>query len=460
MTPASSSTLARLSAASLPVWLVDDEADVRDSLSQWLEVSGLEVRTFSRAGKALNALQNGQPCGVVVSDIKMPEMDGLALFAAVQALDTPPPVILITGHGDVPMAVAAIQQGAWDFVQKPFDPERLEECVRRALEHRALALENLQLQQALRHNYLSTRLLGDSALMQVLRRQVENLAASRANVVINGETGSGKEVVARALHDFGSGSQGAFVALNCGAMNSELIESELFGHEKGAFTGAGERRIGLLETASHGTLFLDEIESLPLSAQVKLLRALQEGEITRLGSNQVIHLHLRVVAASKENLLQMVSQGDFREDLYYRLAIAELAIPPLRERREDIPLLFRHFCHQAAEVHERPLREPTTELLTALGNHRWPGNLRELRNIATRFILGLDLPWQRSSMPSHQASALSVRMEVFEATVLKEALQRHHGNIQAVLDELDLPRRTLNQKMQRHQLRREDFLAT
>ncbi|AZM97574.1 sigma-54-dependent transcriptional regulator [Vreelandella venusta] len=460
MTPASSSTLARLSAASLPVWLVDDEADVRDSLSQWLEVSGLEVRTFSRAGKALNALQNSQPCGVVVSDIKMPEMDGLALFAAVQALDTPPPVILITGHGDVPMAVAAIQQGAWDFVQKPFDPERLEECVRRALEHRALALENLQLQQALRHNYLSTRLLGDSALMQVLRRQVENLAASRANVVINGETGSGKEVVARALHDFGSGSQGAFVALNCGAMNSELIESELFGHEKGAFTGAGERRIGLLETASHGTLFLDEIESLPLSAQVKLLRALQEGEITRLGSNQVIHLHLRVVAASKENLLQMVSQGDFREDLYYRLAIAELAIPPLRERREDIPLLFRHFCHQAADVHERPLREPTTELLTALGNHRWPGNLRELRNIATRFILGLDLPWQRSSMPSHQASALSVRMEVFEATVLKEALQRHHGSIQAVLDELDLPRRTLNQKMQRHQLRREDFLAT
>ncbi|QPI63843.1 sigma-54-dependent transcriptional regulator [Vreelandella venusta] len=460
MTQASSSTLARLSAASLPVWLVDDEADVRDSLSQWLEVSGLEVRTFSSAGKALNALQNGQPCGVVVSDIKMPEMDGLALFAAVQALDTPPPVILITGHGDVPMAVAAIQQGAWDFVQKPFDPERLEECVRRALEHRALALENLQLQQALRHNYLSTRLLGDSALMQVLRRQVENLAASRANVVINGETGSGKEVVARALHDFGSGSQGAFVALNCGAMNSELIESELFGHEKGAFTGAGERRIGLLETASHGTLFLDEIESLPLSAQVKLLRALQEGEITRLGSNQVIHLHLRVVAASKENLLQMASQGDFREDLYYRLAIAELAIPPLRERREDIPLLFRHFCHQAADVHERPLREPTTELLTALGNHRWPGNLRELRNIATRFILGLDLPWQRSSMPSHQASALSVRMEVFEATVLKEALQRHHGNIQAVLDELDLPRRTLNQKMQRHQLRREDFLAT
>ncbi|SFH53928.1 sigma-54-dependent transcriptional regulator [Modicisalibacter xianhensis] len=441
----------------LPVWLVDDDPGVRESLTQWLELSDLAVRAFDSAEAALAELATGADCGVLISDVKMPGLDGLALLRQVQASDAGLPVMLITGHGDVPMAVEAMREGAWDFIEKPFEPERLEERVRRALERRQLHHENDRLRQALRQGDLAARLLGESPGIRRLRDQIGNLASTRANVVVRGETGSGKEVVARCLHDFGTACQAPFVALNCGAIAPDLIESELFGHEKGAFTGALESRIGKLEHASGGTLFLDEIESMPLSAQVKLLRALQEGEISRLGSNAVIRLDLRVVAATKVDLLDMAAQGEFREDLYYRLAIAELAIPPLRERREDIGLLFMHFCRQAAEVHQRPPRDPDGELIAALGQHAWPGNLRELRNVATRFTLGLDVP-QLAEPTSDSEGSLSEQVAAFESALLRAALARHRGNIQAVLDELELPRRTLNQKMQKYGLRREAFL--
>ncbi|SDL43014.1 two-component system, NtrC family, C4-dicarboxylate transport response regulator DctD [Modicisalibacter muralis] len=443
----------------LPVWLVDDDPGVRESLSQWFELSDLPVRAFAAAGRVLEALDDGASCGVLVSDVKMPGLDGLALLRAVQAADPGLPVLLITGHGDVPMAVEAMREGAWDFIEKPFAPERLEECVRRALERRRLTLENDRLRRALRQGGLASRLLGEAPGMQRLRDQLGNLAPTRANVVVQGETGSGKEVVARCLHDFGPGHEAPFVALNCGAIAPELIESELFGHHKGAFTGAVESRVGKLEYASGGTLFLDEIESMPLAAQVKLLRALQEGEITRLGSNDVIAIDLRVVAASKVGLLALAARGEFREDLYYRLAIAELHVPPLRERREDIAMLFAHFCRQAAEVHQRPLREPGGDLLAALGRHAWPGNLRELRNVATRFTLGLDVP-QLTGQEAGGDGSLGEQVAAFEATLLRAALGRHGGNIQAILDELELPRRTLNQKMQKYGLRREAFLDT
>lgn len=442
----------------LPIWLVDDDPDVRESLSQWLEVSNLSVRTFSSAQMALGTLHDGAPCGVLVSDVKMPGMDGLALLEAVQALEAPPPTVLITGHADVPMAVAAMHAGAWDFVEKPFAPERLEECVRRALERSRLALENQRLRRALREGDLAGRLLGRAPTMAQLRHQLGNLAPVRANVLVRGETGSGKEVVARCLHDFGPGPDTPFVAMNCGALAPELIESELFGHERGAFTGARERRIGSLEHASGGTLFLDEVESLPLAAQVKLLRALQEGEVTRLGSNTVQRVDLRVVAATKMDLLAQTAAGRFREDLYYRLAITELDIPPLRERREDIALLFRHFCRQAADVHGRPLREADDALLQGLERHPWTGNLRELRNAATRFILELPPYLDAPTDDSDGADSLSAQLSAFEASLLRSALSRHGGNMQAVMEELVLPRRTLNQKMQKHGLRRESFL--
>ncbi len=442
----------------LPIWLVDDDPDVRESLSQWLELSDLPVRTFAVAERALAALAEGAACGVLVSDVKMPGLDGLALLRRVQPLDPDLPVMLITGHGDVPMAVEAMREGAWEFIEKPFAPERLEECVRRALERRRLTQENDRLRQALRQGDVASRLLGEAPGMRRLREQVANLAPTRANVLVHGETGSGKEVVARCLHDFGAGSQAPFVALNCGAIAPELIESELFGHEKGAFTGALQRRVGKLEHASGGTLFLDEIESMPLAAQVKLLRALQEGEISRLGSNAVIALDLRVVAATKRDLLAEAAHGAFREDLYYRLAIAELRIPPLRERREDIAALFVHFCRQAGEVHQRSPREPDGELLAALARHAWPGNLRELRNVATRFTLGLEVPQLTVANGASGEGSLSEQVAAFEAALMRASLARHRGNIQAVLDELEIPRRTLNQKMQKYGLRREAFL--
>ncbi|WP_136248990.1 sigma-54-dependent transcriptional regulator [Halomonas borealis] len=442
----------------LPIWLVDDDPDVRESLSQWLEVSDLAVRTFDAATPALEALRDDAPCGVLVSDVKMPGMDGLALLDAVQALEAPPPVVLITGHGDVPMAVSAMQAGCWDFVEKPFAPERLEECVRRALRQRRLALENARLRDALREGDLAGRLLGQAPAMVALRRQIATLAPVRANVLVQGETGSGKEVVARCLHDFGPGSDAPFVALNCGALAPELIESELFGHEKGAFTGAHGRRLGKLEHASGGTLFLDEVESLPLSAQVKLLRALQEGEITPLGSNAVRPVALRVVAAAKTDLPVLAREGRFREDLYYRLAITELRLPPLRERREDIAALFGHFCRQAAAVHERDAPEVSATLFQALERQPWPGNLRQLRNAATRFVLGLEIPGLEDGEEAEHGS-LNAQLAAFESALLRATLGRHAGNIQAVMEELELPRRTLNQKMLRHGLRREAFLA-
>lgn len=395
---------------------------------------------------------------MLVSDVKMPGMDGLALLDAVQALEMAPPVVLITGHGDVPMAVAAMQAGCWDFVEKPFAPERLEECVRRALAQRRLTLENERLRQTLRQGDLAGRLLGQAPAMVALRRQLETLAPVRANVLVQGETGSGKEVVARCLHEFGPGDAAPFVALNCGALSPELIESELFGHEKGAFTGAHGRRIGQLEHASGGTLFLDEVESLPLSAQVKLLRALQEGEVTPLGSNAVRPVDLRVVAAAKADLPTLVREGQFREDLYYRLAITELRLPPLRERREDIATLFAHFCRQAAAVHERDTPVASPRLLRALERQPWPGNLRQLRNAATRFVLGLEIAGLEDGEASEFGS-LNAQVAAFECALLRAALGRHGGNIQAVMDELELPRRTLNQKMLRHGLRREAFLA-
>ncbi|KTT58352.1 C4-dicarboxylate ABC transporter [Pseudomonas oryzihabitans] len=435
------------------VYLVDDEASIREAVRQWLELSGHQVRLFARAEDCLAAV-TPDFAGVVVSDVRMPGMDGLALLDRLQALDRDLPVILLTAHGDVALAVTAMRQGAYDFLEKPFSPEALLGDLGRALEKRRLVLENRQLHRRVDdQSALARRLLGVSPGVVRLRQQILDLAPTPVNVLLRGETGSGKELVARCLHDFGPRAGKAFVALNCAAIPEQLFESELFGHESGAFTGAQGKRIGKLEYANGGTLFLDEIESMPLAQQVKLLRVLQEQRLERLGSNQSIALDLRIVAATKPDLLEEARAGRFREDLAYRLNVAELHLPPLRARREDIPLLFDHFLAEAGARLGRPVAPPGAARLAQLLGHGWPGNVRELANAAEREVLGLGAP--ANATASH---ALADQLEAFEAQCLRAALARHGGEIKAVMDELQLPRRTLNEKMQRHGLLRADFL--
>ncbi|MDN7141890.1 sigma-54-dependent Fis family transcriptional regulator [Pseudomonas sp. JQ170] len=438
------------------VMVVDDEASIRTAVEQWLSLSGFDVQLFSRAEDCLRQLPGHFP-GVILSDVRMPCMDGLQLLEQLQARDPDLPVILLTGHGDVPMAVEAMRNGAYDFLEKPFSPESLLGSLRRALEKRRLILDNRRLhEQADFKARLELNLLGMSQGMQQLRRQVLDLASLPVNVLIRGETGSGKEQVARCLHDFGPRADKPFVALNCAAIPEQLFEAELFGHESGAFTGAQGKRIGKLEYANGGTVFLDEIESMPLAQQAKLLRVLQEQKLERLGANQSISVDLRIIAATKPDLLEEARAGRFREDLAYRLNVAELRLAPLRERREDIPLLFQHFARNAAERVGRTAPLLSGAHLGRLLSHDWPGNVRELANAAERHALGLGDPVV-ATVESGQS--LAAQQEAFEAQCLRAALNRHKGEIKAVMEELQIPRRTLNEKMQRHGLQREDFLG-
>jgi two-component system C4-dicarboxylate transport response regulator DctD len=437
------------------VIVVDDEAAIREAVQQWLQLSGLQVQTCASAAQAL-ALIDRDFAGIVISDVRMPGTDGLQLLDKLLELDRDLPVIMVTGHGDVPMAVQALRQGAYDFIEKPFTPERLLDSVRRALDKRRLVCENRQLrQQFARKDHIEAQLLGVSRPMENLRRQILELAGTSVNILIRGDTGSGKERVARCLHDFSPRAGKPFVALNCAAIPEQLFESELFGHESGAFTGAQGKRIGRIEHADGGTLFLDEVESLPLAQQVKLLRVLQEKTLERLGSNRSIQVDLRVISAAKPDLLDEVRAGRFREDLYYRLNVASLRIPPLRERREDIPLLFEHFAHEAAERHGRDMPALSPAELTRLLGHDWPGNVRELINAAERHALGLSTPVD--SAGELPAQSLAEQMESFEAQCLHRALQHCQGNIAEVMALLQLPRRTLNEKMQRHGLQRSSY---
>lgn len=435
------------------VLLIDDDPHLRQALSQTLDLAGLKVASLGDAKGVADALDPDWP-GVVVSDIRMPGIDGLELLRQLHARDPQLPVLLITGHGDVPLAVEAMRAGAYDFLEKPFASDDLLDSVRRALDLRRLVLENRSLRLALSdRQQLSARIIGQSAASQRLRDQVGALAATQADVLILGETGAGKEVVARALHDLSSRRDGPFVAINAGALAESVVESELFGHEQGAFTGATKRRIGKFEYANGGTLFLDEIESMSPDVQVKLLRLLQERVVERLGANQLIPLDIRIIAATKEDLRQAADQGRFRADLYYRLNVASLRIPPLRERGEDILLLFRHFAEAASARHggqPRPLDAGQRATLLA---HNWPGNVRELQNAAERFALGLDLALDNSA-PEVPLSGggLSEQVEAFEKALIQAELANPHSSMRSLAEALGLPRKTLSDKLRKHNL--------
>jgi two-component system, NtrC family, C4-dicarboxylate transport response regulator DctD len=433
------------------VLLIDDDAAMRASTEQALDLAGLAVTSF---GAAEDALYHAGPGlnGVVLSDIRMPGMDGMTLLQRLRDLDPDLPVILITGHAEVQLAVEAMRRGAYDFIEKPFAAQNLIAVLRRALDHRTLVLENRRLRAvAGQRDDLEARLPGRSAAIIDLRYRLRSIGASEADALIIGPTGAGKEVVARAMHDLSPRSAKPFVAVNGAALPASMIESELFGHEAGAFPGAMRARFGRFEHARGGTVLLDEVGSMPLDVQAKLLRVLQERMITRLGSNDPVPLDVRFIATSKSDLAAEVARGSFREDLYWRLNVALLQVPPLSARREDIPVLFLQLVREAAARHSVADRMPGPELLAELAARDWPGNVRELRNAADRFVLGMD--WL-SGAATPETLRLAERVAGFERSVIAATIAAHGGHLRPVYEQLGVSRKTLYEKMQKHGLDR------
>ncbi|MBY5537292.1 sigma-54-dependent Fis family transcriptional regulator [Rhizobium leguminosarum] len=442
----------------MPVALIDDDKDLRRATAQTLELAGFSVSAYDGAKAALAELP-ADFAGPVVTDIRMPEIDGLQLFATLQGMDVDLPVILMTGHGDIPMAVQAIQDGAYDFIAKPFAADRLVQSVRRASEKRRLVLENRMLRKAAEDAQENLPLIGQTPVMENLRNILRHIADTDVDVLVAGETGSGKEVVAQLLHQWSHRRKGNFVALNCGALPETVIESELFGHEAGAFTGAQKRRTGRIEHASGGTLFLDEIESMPAATQVKMLRVLEMREITPLGTNEVRPVDLRVVAAAKIDLGDPSVRGDFREDLYYRLNVVTISIPPLRERRDDIPLLFSHFAARAAERFRRDVPPLSPDMRRHLASHTWPGNVRELSHYAERVVLGVEGGGTAAVAPQPTDATLPERLERYEAEIIRDALSANDGDVRRTIEALGIPRKTFYDKLQRHGINRGGYIS-
>jgi len=442
----------------MPVVLIDDDKDLRRATAQTLELAGFSVSAFGGAKAALAEL-SPDFAGAVVTDIRMPEIDGLQLFGALKEMDADLPVILITGHGDIPMAVQAIQDGAYDFIAKPFAADRLVQSVRRASEKRSLVMENRALRRAAEEAQDSLPLIGQTPVMENLKNILRHIADTDVDVLVAGETGSGKEVVAQLLHQWSRRRKGNFVALNCGALPETVIESELFGHEAGAFTGAQKRRTGRIEHASGGTLFLDEIESMPIGTQVKMLRVLEMREIMPLGTNDVRPVDLRVVAAAKIDLGDPAVRGDFREDLYYRLNVVTISIPPLRERREDIPLLFSHFAGRAAARFRRDVPPLSQSVRRHLSSHAWPGNVRELSHFAERVVLGLEGGGDNVAPLQATGSTLPEKLELYEAEIIRDALSANEGDVRGTIEALGIARKTFYDKLQRHGINRASFVA-
>lgn len=433
--------------------LVEDDEDFRNALQERLTLEGFEVQPFRTADLALKSLSADFP-GVVVSDLRMPGMDGRQLLARLQALDPALPVILITGHGDIGDAVAAMREGAYDFVAKPFAFERLHDSLNRAMEKRALVMDNRRLAALSSEAGVELPLLGESRAIRSLRATISQIADARMDVLIEGDTGVGKEAVARALHNGGRRRLHPFVAVNCGALPDGLVESELFGHELGAFAGALRRRVGHVERAHNGSLFLDEVESMPPTVQVKMLRVLEEREVHPIGANEPRVLDLRVLASVKSDPVRAVEEGRLREDLFYRLNVVRLRIPPLRERREDIPLLFAHLLARAPTAPGAATPPVTDAVRSRLLEADWPGNIRELAHFAQRFALGLE---QVDAAETELDLSLIERVARFEAQVLADTLSDTAGDMVEVQRRLKIPRKTLYDKLARHGLKAAAF---
>jgi two-component system C4-dicarboxylate transport response regulator DctD len=429
------------------VAFVDDDESVRLSNSQSLELAGLTVHPFACAGDALKVIDEKFP-GVVVSDISMPQMDGRAFFARIAAVDPNIPVIFITGHANISDAVGSMMKGAYDYLEKPYGADRLVQSVRRALDARQLVLDDRQLASAAPLSE-ADMLIGNSPVMERLRADIRRVAETDVAILLEGETGTGKEVVARLIHRSSARRVHPFMPIDFAAIPEGFLESELFGHEAGSFGAGARRRVGRIEAANKGTIFLDEIESLPLSLQGRLLRVLEEREITPLGANEPRGVGARVIAATKENLSDLARLGALREDLFYRLNIVRLHVPSLRERREDIPLLFNHFLVEAAARFRMPRPALTDQVRARLLDHHWPGNVRELQHYADNVVLGMvgESAWVEAAQPS-----LQQRVDQYEAQLIADALADHAGDVRKTIASLAIPRKTFYDKLKRHEI--------
>jgi len=443
--------------------IVDDEKHTRDGLRVSLE-DNFEVYVAPDINGALNVL-GADSVDLMVTDLRLGGDDGMKLIDKALQMPHPPICIMMTAYGSVNTAVEAMKHGAYDFVTKPINIDQLEICINRALKSRAMEKENVELKQQIEKRFGLENLIGESPLMQEVFDTVRQVAPTRATVLIQGESGTGKELVAHSIHTLSNRVKSKFIAVHCAALSQQLLESELFGHERGAFTGAIEKRQGRFEQAAGGTLFLDEIGEIDSNTQVKILRALDPGVYERVGGNQQLQADVRLVTATNKNLEKLVTDGKFREDLFYRLNVVQVTLPPLRERKEDIPLLVNAFLEKFARANDKPVRELTSDAMQCLLGYNWPGNVRELRTAIEHGVVmangqkitlrDLPIPLRRTvAEPESTAAARflvqqgqHLNLHETEHRFIMRALDECDGNVTLAAKKLGISRRTLHRKL-------------
>ncbi|MBL7788723.1 MAG: sigma-54-dependent Fis family transcriptional regulator [Chitinophagales bacterium] len=451
------------------ILVIDDEKSIRNSLKEILEFEGYEVHTAENGLEGLNLIKDDD-YDLVICDIKMPKMDGKELLSKVQSLETPPKFIMISGHGNVDTAIESVKMGAFDYIPKPPDMNKLLITVKNALENRVLKEETKILKKRIE---LSKEITGESSTIKKIKATIEKVAPTDARVLITGENGTGKELVARWIHEKSHRAKGPFIEVNCAAIPNELIESELFGHEKGSFTSAINQRKGKFELAHGGTLFLDEIGDMDLAAQSKVLRALQEAKITRIGGDKDINVDVRVIAATNKKLDHEITMGNFRMDLYHRLSVILIHVPTLNERKEDIPTLANQFCEEICSNQGIPVKQITPYALKMLQDYEWTGNIRELRNVIERLVIlgGAKISDEDVQNYAYKGIQLSSNMntEVFdqypkfqdfkehiEKQFIEYKLNQFNWNVSKTADEIDIQRSHLYNKIEKFNLKRGD----
>ncbi|MBN2542661.1 sigma-54-dependent Fis family transcriptional regulator [bacterium] len=448
------------------ILIVDDELIVRESLVDWLSESGYESVAVDDGYKAIEKVKS-KDWDLLLVDLKMPKMDGIEVMRQVKEISKDIPIVIITGYPTVDTAVQAMKEGAYDYIVKPFNPEEINLVIRNILAHQKLVKENLYLRQELKRRYQFKDIVGKSSKMQDILSLLRTVAKSNSTVLINGESGTGKELIARAIHSTSLRAQGPFVAVSCAALPESLLESELFGHEKGAFTGAVSTRKGKFEMADNGTLFLDEVGDMDIRTQADFLRVLEEREFRRLGGSELIKVDVRVLSATNKNLEKLVEKGEFREDLYYRLNVVAMEVPPLRERREDIPLLIEHFVKKYAIENGKTIKFVDGDALDILIKYDWPGNVRELENTIERAIvvvkkhfIGLE---ELPTLIKDKASTVAKDAEYSDETLSLQDIEKNHietileateWNIKKAADVLEIDRTTLYNKLKKYKLKR------